>query len=154
MRMNWTQENLDVGISCKWIKLLKLMTLIFRGPINYQPLSYKLWLISHDSFYFKLCMALVRIGLASLEMDSVSHARVSADRDDKKTKLPVVFESVRYVLCQKLCMTHYWWVIVPMCLNTCHFCCRLFLNLMFGIFCVCLSLVKTMHIILSNGRLA
>ena len=26
-------------------------------------------------------MALVRIGLASLEMDSVSHARVSADRD-------------------------------------------------------------------------
>ena len=49
------------------------------------------WLISCDSFYFKLCMALVRIGLASLEMDSVSHARVSADRDNKKTKLADVF---------------------------------------------------------------
>lgn len=40
------------------------------------------WLISGDSFNIQLCMALVRIGLASLEMDSVSHARVSADRDD------------------------------------------------------------------------
>ena len=32
-------------------------------------------------------MALVRIGLASLEMDSVSHARVSADRDNKKNEI-------------------------------------------------------------------
>ena len=38
-------------------------------------------------------MALVRIGLASLEMDSVSHARVSADRD--KNEIARHFESGR-----------------------------------------------------------
>ena len=45
-------------------------------------------------------MALVRIGLASLEMDSVSHARVSADRDDEKTKF-AMFLKVSVTFCVK-----------------------------------------------------